>query len=176
MLRGYHVCAGCPIPGLEQKPQRSLSNLFGLLSNFLGFVTSQHWFWFLSGLSVGVIIEVWLRKLLAKVEAEKTTLQIDYEGEEGRNSGRLLIRARVRNIVPIAAKNVRVLLTSFEEVSHSGQNTPTPFHDSQTLAWAGWDYVPASPGAKFYVDLMRASKHTSGWIFCVQQIFSGLES
>ena len=81
MLRGYHVCAGCPIPGLEQKPQRSLSNLFGLLSNFLGFVTSQHWFWFLSGLSVGVIIGVWLRKLLAKVEAEKTTLQIDYEGE-----------------------------------------------------------------------------------------------
>ena len=75
------MCAGCPIPGLEQKPQRSLSNLFGLLSNFLGFVTGQHWFWFLSGLSVGVIIGVWLRKLLAKVEAEKTTLQIDYEGE-----------------------------------------------------------------------------------------------
>lgn len=167
---------------LTQISGRSLSNFFGFLSNFLGFLTSQHWFWFLSGISVGVIIGVWLRKLLAKVEAEKTTLQIDYEGVEGANkvetTDDVFIRARVRNIGPVAAKNVRALLTSLEEVSHSGQTTPTPSHDSQMLAWAGWDFkprdVPASPDAKFYVDLMRVSKFTSGWIFCAQQVFSGL--
>src|ERR1700760_3935330 len=70
---------------LTQISGRSFGNFFGFLSNFLGFLTSQHLFLFLSGISVGLIIGVSLCKLLAKVEAEKTTLQIDYEGVEGAN-------------------------------------------------------------------------------------------
>jgi hypothetical protein len=163
------------------------------LSTFLGFLTSQHWFWFLSGLSVGIILGISSTKLLAKPTADRkattaptakslptTSLQIDYKGIDGANKveteSDVFIRARVRNIGSETYKNARVFLTSLKEVHQSGVTTPTSLHDATPLPWAGWDFkprdLPPSPDANHYVDLMRVSKHEPGWIICAQQVFA----
>jgi hypothetical protein len=67
-------------------------------------------------------------------------------------------------------KGSKSILTSIEEVE-GGNLIPTTFHDSKQLAWAGWSFegreIPRDRDVHFYADLMRVSKHTSGWLFCV---------
>jgi hypothetical protein len=146
---------------------------------WLAVLTGARWFWFLFGLSLGIALGMWASKFFGKAEARETSLQIDYEGSAANKietNTDVFIRARARNTGPGTAKNARVLLTSLKEVHPSGATTPTSFHDSKLLPWAGFDFkprdLPSSPYAHFYVDLMRVSKHEPGWIFCVQQVFA----
>jgi hypothetical protein len=43
-----------------------------------------------------------------------------------------------------------------------------------SLAWSGWKFeprdIPPAPDVCFYVDLIRVSKHDSGWIFSVENL------
>jgi hypothetical protein len=120
-----------------------------------------------------------LSKSFTKSEARETSLQIDYEGTPANmiyTDSDVFVRARVRNTGPGTAKNAQVFLTSLKEVHPSGVTTPTSLYDSKPLPWASWVFtprdLPASTDVHFYVDVMRVSKSQSGWIFCVQNIFS----
>ncbi len=112
-------------------------------------------------------------------------LQIDYKGVEGANKvevdyrkpdhqhiAEIYVRARVQNAGKRPAKNCLVYLTALTEVHPSGTTTPTSFHDPMPLTWAGYDFSPRGipRGVPFYVDLMRVSKHQSGWLISVEKL------
>jgi hypothetical protein len=122
--------------------------------------------------------------VIAESKPSQPKLQIDYEGTEANKIdvsyktgetevAEIYIRARVRNTGLQTAKGARVFLTSLREVQASG-TTPTSFYDSMPLAWSGWEFEPRDipQGVCFYVDLMRASKHTAGWLLSVQKVFA----
>jgi hypothetical protein len=163
------------------------------LSTFFRFLTSQHWFWFVSGIAVGVILGIWATRFLAKPRPTERQLPHLPIGRSPQQVCRLITKAlmartrsklkamssfaqRVRNIGSETSKNARVFLTSLKEVHQSGVTTPTSLHDATPLPWAGWDFeprdLPPSPEANHYVDLMRVSKHEPGWIICAQQVFA----
>jgi hypothetical protein len=118
--------------------------------------------------------------------ASRPRLQIDYEGVEGahrvevdytdkenRPVAEIYIRARVQNKGRRVAKGCLVFLANVREVHPSGMTT-TSFHDSMPLAWAGWNFSPRDipRGVEFYVDVVRVSKHVSGWRFSVERLFA----
>jgi hypothetical protein len=114
-------------------------------------------------------------------------LQIDYAGpdankvdgdrwKDGKQILEVYIRARIRNIGRLPAKNCLVYLTDLRAVQVSG-TTPTSFHDPSPLGWAGWRFTPRDipRDIPFYVDIMRVSKETPGWLISVQQLFDNQE-
>ncbi len=115
--------------------------------------------------------------------ASQPKLEVDYEGTEANkveahykrdqtNVDEIYIRVRVRNLGQRTAKGSRVFLTRLREIT--ADTTSVAIHDSLQLPWAGWLFEPRDipPGVSFYADLMRVSKHTSGWIFSVQKKFA----
>jgi hypothetical protein len=114
----------------------------------------------------------------------RAILTIDYEGnddankievgylKDGKQIDEVYIRARIRNEGKRPAKNCQVFLTDLEEVHQSG-TTPTSFYDPTPVAWAGWKFslrdIPRS--IPFYVDIMKVSKHTSGWLISVENLY-----
>jgi hypothetical protein len=115
-------------------------------------------------------------------------LQIDYEGKDGANKvdvdyhsgekhvAEVYIRARIQNLGKRPAKNCLVFLTALTEVHQSG-TTPTSFYDATPVAWPGWKFSPKDipRGIPFYVDIMKVSKHTSGWLISVEHLYASHE-
>jgi len=103
-------------------------------------------------------------------------LEIDYAGDrdnvvttvntgsEGQTTEDIWVRARVRNRGRLRAKRCQVFLTSLCEVRADG-TTSVVVKDSKVLQWAGGsrDPLDVPPGVEFYVDLLKLSKHLSGW-------------
>jgi hypothetical protein len=115
--------------------------------------------------------------------ASQPQLEVDYEGTEANKveahykNGEtdiddIYIRVRVRNLGQRTAKSSRVFLTGLREIT--ADTTSAAIYDSLQLPWAGWHFEPRDipQGVCFYADLMRVSKHTSGWIFSVQKKFA----
>ena len=108
-------------------------------------------------------------------------LVLDYEGKEhlnkvdvsykdiSRNVDEIYIRVRLRNRGRNIARKCIVYLTSLEEVSTSGE-TPTSFAEAIPLSWPFHEFGPRDipTGPDFYVDLVRISKHASGWNLCIE--------
>jgi hypothetical protein len=116
---------------------------------------------------------------------ERPKLQLDYEGTDGNRieadrteAGHLIseiyIRARVRNTGRRAAKDCVVFLTAITEVHPGGKTTPTPYHDAMPLGWPGWKFSPRDipRGVEFYVDVMKVSKNSPGWMISVERLFT----
>jgi hypothetical protein len=163
----------------EKHWDRFLTQFWEPVTSWLTALKASPWFWFLFGLILGVALGMWASRFFWKAEAKETSLQIDYEGTaankvEGNSD--VFVRARVRNTGPEVAKNARVFLTSLKEIHPGGGTTPTSLYDSKPIPWAGYDFtprdLPSSSNVHFYVDLLRVSKHETGWIFCVQQVFA----
>jgi hypothetical protein len=120
---------------------------------------------------------------------EQPKLLLDYEGTAGSNKvdveykkgeqqiAEIYIRVRIRNVGRRAAKNCLVFLVGVKEVHPSGL-TSTSFYDAQPLAWPGWSFPPRDVpmGVDFYVDLMKVSKHSPGWLISVERHFADQES
>jgi len=133
---------------------------------------------FLGGFFSGTFLHFyeWLKrpKLQLDYKAVKGANEVEAEyTKEGNQVADIYVRARVRNTGKRVARSCCVFLTSLEEVQPSG-TTPTVFHDAMQLAWAGSQFVPRDVprGVEFYVDILRVSKHSSGWSFSVQKLFA----
>lgn len=78
----------------------------------------------------------------------------------------VILRASVRNEGTAAALNCRVFLVAVSEVQASG-HTGIDIKDSRQVSWAGWNFnskvIPRE--VRFYVDLVRFRKESSGWDF-----------
>jgi hypothetical protein len=78
------------------------------------------------------------------------------------------------------AKNAQVFLTSLTEVHAQGKTTKTSFHDSKVLSSSGWAFaprdIPPAPGVHFFVDVVKGSKASRGWIFCVEKLFNSQQN
>jgi hypothetical protein len=117
---------------------------------------------------------------------DRPRLHIDFKGTEANtvpveftrgdtSVSEIFLRARVLNSGRKVARACQVFLTGLTEV-HPAGTTPTAFHDSMALAWAGGQFVPRDvpPGVEFYVDVVRISKHYPGWNFSVENLFASL--
>jgi len=111
-------------------------------------------------------------------------LSIDFEGGSAnltaaeymrgdKRIAELYVRVRIRNKGKRIGTSCRVFLTRLLEVQPSGA-TVAKFYDARQLAWAGYEFsardIPR--GVDFYVDVVRISKHESGWLFGVEKLFA----
>jgi len=114
----------------------------------------------------------------------RPVLHIDYAGSDANlvsaeykkgdiNVAEIYVRARVTNTGRTIAKGCRVFLVALKEVHASG-TTATSWHDSTSLAWAGHDFIPRNVprDVRFYVDVLKISKHSPGWSFPVERFFA----
>ncbi len=115
-------------------------------------------------------------------------LRIDYQGtvganyvdldyhRQGENIAEIYIRARIRNIGRRPAKNCLVFLTAIREV-HPSDTTQASFYDPTAVAWAGSKFSPRDipRGIPFYVNVVKVSKHTSGWLIAVENLYGNEE-
>lgn len=116
---------------------------------------------------------------------QRPILKLDYQGMDGLNKVEvsykqgessvddIYIRVRLRNEGRSIARKSVVYLTAIEEVYTSAQ-TPTCFAEAMPLAWPKYKFGPLDipTGPDFYVDLVRISKHDSGWNFSVEQLLT----
>jgi|SRR5208337_493518 len=121
----------------------------------------------------------WLSRPILVIDSEDSEahrVEVNYKTPEGRDTGEVFIRAKIRNTGRRPAKNAQVFLTSLREVHTGGGTTKTSLHDAKMLPWSGWNFtpraIPPAPGAHFFVDIVRVSKDSSGWIFCVDKLFA----
>jgi hypothetical protein len=143
-----------------------------LLSAFLGLVSGLF-----SGLLGRRLEEWWF----------KPRLVVDFIPNEGgfRTEGKwsvadeeyveIYIRARVRNLGSIVAKQSRLYLVKLEEVHPSGP-TPTTFYDSLVLRWPGLrpDYAPRDipRGTNQFFDVVGVLRNRPGWRFAFRENFT----
>ena len=82
----------------------------------------------------------------------------------------IVFRASLHNEGITSAINCRVFVTNLKCIHTSGA-TNSDFKDSRQIAWAGWSFeARAVPQAvTFYVDFLRISKESSGWIFTFEK-------
>ncbi len=109
--------------------------------------------------------------------ATRPRLEIDYLGSKGGNfvetDSLIYVRARIRNTGRRIARSCRVFLTGLKEVHASGATTATAYHDSLTVAWAGWKHAPQDvpAGVQFFADVFWVSKNDAGWKFSTENMF-----
>jgi hypothetical protein len=131
---------------------------------------------------VGVLVQRWrdwARRPQLRIDyrdAPANLVEVERKGPDGKlQASDIFVRVRVRNTGCRTAKSVVVYLTSLKKAARS-HTSPTTFHDAKAMAWAGGKFapldLPPAPNLNFYVDVVRISKITHGWNFCLDQIFS----
>ncbi len=87
----------------------------------------------------------------------------------------IYIRARVRNLGAIVAKQCRPYLVKLEEVQPSG-TTSTELFDSVVLRWPGYPHDFAArdipKGVNQFFDIVGVLKNEPGWRFAFRERFS----
>jgi hypothetical protein len=85
----------------------------------------------------------------------------------------IVIRASIQNSGRTTAKQCRVYLIELSEI-HDGKKTTAGFHDSVSLPWAGWDFLPRDipPSVNSFLDVVRFRKDEPALNFTFS-VFSG---
>jgi hypothetical protein len=125
------------------------------------------------------------RRLEAWLSAPK--LEVDFIPDDGgfRTEGswnegpvevtQIYIRARVRNVGAVVAKQCRPYLVKLEEVQPSG-TTSAELFDSCVLHWPGYphDFAPRDipKGINQFFDIVGVFKNRPGWRFAFGENFS----
>lgn len=128
---------------------------------------------------VGRLLERYMRK---------PCLVIDFSSEEGgkteaswvqdgKAEDYVYIRGRIMNKGKGSASKCRVYIVNIEEVLLTSVEK-TKFYDSTILPWprGNFDSLDISPGVTVYYDIVRFSKHRSGWGFMYKDNFSQRQS
>jgi hypothetical protein len=117
-------------------------------------------------------------KLVIDFEGGQSNIVHNQEKNNGKMVSLIYVRARVRNEGRHTAKGCRIFLTNLKEVFAGGKTLSTALDDSKVLSWAtaGFSAVDVPSGTQFYVDVVRISKHASGWLFSVEKLLSSQQS
>jgi hypothetical protein len=104
----------------------------------------------------------------------------DVPGSKDETPDNIFVKFRVENsTMRHVAKNCRAYLVEVHKISNAKVISENLIPDTFQLPWAGHDFEARDMPAKvrYYVDLMRFSKHQPGWRFLTKpDLYSSLRA
>src|ERR1051325_2408949 len=116
---------------------------------------------------------VFSEPLRERLFAPRLVIDCPQNANRGETDQDLYIKVRVQNNRTKMAKDCRVFLVGVQEIRDGLPIGAALLSDSFQLPWSGYDFEPRDipRGLYQFVDIVRFSKHSPGWIFATKPKF-----